>query len=139
MPSSEMTQAWFNHCAWIASVREQHERMQQQQQPAAAAAALSLGFGGPSVIDPLCTAVGGMELDFDADEPVYRSLSAGLAWRVDDEVDLDFEEPVYRSLGGGVGVDAGAQANPAPAGAMEWAASMPPLVQRQRGFNGSLF
>ena len=119
-------QAWLDHCAWIAGLRAQLEQMQQQQQQAGQA---PQAFGEAR----LSAAFGGLELDFDSDEPVYRSMSTGLDWQPSDE--LDFEEPVYRSLGG-LGDE---EAAPAPASMAAWAQSMPPLVQRQRGFNGSLF
>jgi hypothetical protein len=39
-------------------------------------------------------------LDF-VDDPVYRSASAHLSWQpANDELDFDSDEPVYRSLGG---------------------------------------
>lgn len=66
----------------------------------------------------------------EEDEPVYRSLSLGMA---DLEVDLD-EEPVYRSLGGLVPQQNEGGAGSGAGRAIGLAGPLPPLVQRQHAF-----
>ena len=116
MPTQQQEQLFADHVQWLASVRAAHERLD-------GTAGLSLSLA---------------ELDFDREEPVYRSLGECTGgWQRADEVDLDFEEPVYRSLGMGVGAGAAhAALMSSPkrrSDESDWdEQSMPPLVKRQR-------
>merc|ERR1712195_375388 len=91
------------------------------------------GFGKPQLHEHFNEA-----LDI-VDEPVYRSAGTHLSWQpANDDLDFDSDQPVYRSLGGlgsstgGFAVD---EVDVDMPGLHEaWMQSMPPLVQRQSAF-----
>tara|TARA_B110001452_G_scaffold46455_1_gene35486 strand:- start:43 stop:534 length:492 start_codon:yes stop_codon:yes gene_type:complete len=135
-PQSAPEELFAAHCAWISQVRAQHEQMLAAQAAAAAAtsaqhanwAPMGAAAWQPQLHERFDA---GLELD-DVDGPVYRSLSAG-AWQpANDELDFDHDEPVYRSLGGVLDEQPSGGAAPL---ANDWAMSMPPLVSRQRAFH----
>ena len=143
MPSHH-EQLFADHVAWLASVRAAHDQMM-------AAAAAETATGGATAAQMLgASSLAGVAqledrfdgaLDLDFEEPVYRSMGGLSGWQRADEVDLDAEEPVYRSLGGlGGGEMPLDPVEPIAtiSSPRTWAQSMPPLVQRQRAFQGSL-
>ena len=120
----------MEHSAWVASLRAEYERLQAghlPQPPMSWSLPAQPAAEQPPLHEMFADA---LDMD-DFDGPVYRSMG-GVAWQPCDD-DLDFDEPVYRSLGGLVDEVAEPPASREDALAA-WAQSMPPLVQRQRGF-----
>ena len=117
------------HSAWITGLREQYAALGSR-------GPVPSGFGGLGELqlhDHLDERFN-EALDF-VDEPVYRSASAHLSWQpANDELNFDSDEPVYRSLGGFGGFavdDIDVDAEAVPGSHEAWMQSMPPLVQRQ--------
>ena len=116
------------HSAWIAGLRDQYAaccRAPAEVQPS--------GLGGYAKLQHECLDTRfNQALDF-VDEPVYRSVNDHLSWQpATDELNFDSEEPVYRSVGGFADADVEVEALPGSHAA--WMQSMPPLVQRQSAF-----
>merc|ERR1711865_841686 len=89
----------MGHSAWITGLREQYAAL-------GSLGPVPSGFGGlgePQLHEHLDERFN-EALDF-VNEPVYRSASAHLSWQpANDELNFDSDEPVYRSLGGLVGL-----------------------------------
>ena len=85
------------HSAWITGLREHSTRLWGAAVPSPAAL---VAWG--SVADQRAPRRALQRGPFDfVDDPVYRSASAHLSWQpANDELDFDSDEPVYRSLGG---------------------------------------
>jgi len=121
------------HSAWITGLREQYAAL-------GSLGPVPSGFGGlgePQLHEHLDERFN-EALDF-VDEPVYRSASAHLSWQpANDELNFDSDEPVYRSLGGFGGFavdDIDVDVEAVPGSHEAWMQSMPPLVQRQSAFS----
>ena len=93
--------------------------------------------------------------DEDFEAPVYRSLGGMMSMHGAGSTELevgddDFEEPVYRSLGGFLSdttnisedlqleLPSRQQPSVPTEAERDWLATMPPLVQRQRGHGASI-
>lgn len=127
-------QEFAAHSAWITGLRAQYAAMgSSSAQPSGFG-----GFGKPQLHEHLDERFN-EALDI-VDEPVYRSASAHLSWQpANDELDFDSDQPVYRSLGG-LGSSTGGFAVDdvdvdMPGSHEAWMQSMPPLVQRQSAFS----
>ena len=125
------------HSAWVAGLRAQYEastaRSSVSVQPSGFGGDRDFGMAGePQLYERF-------DEGLDFEEPVYRSFS-DVSWQpANDELDFDSDQPVYRSLGG-LGSSTGGFAVDEvdvdmPGSHEAWMQSMPPLVQRQSAFS----